>query len=230
MLFYKTFYGGSNKGLDPFEVSTSTQKFNEPFKPIISELYELGAKANFFNNKLSTSIALYQLDLKNVAVNANDISNPDLFIQQGENRSRGAEFEADGNILSNLTIAASYSYNVTKVIKSKIAAEVGTPAENAPRHTSNTWITYTFVKGFLKKFAIAVGHQQVSERYTLQKAFMLPDYTIINAGIKYNYKNFSLAANFNNITNKTYWAGGYNTVYKWPGMPANFMISTKYSF
>jgi iron complex outermembrane receptor protein len=86
----QAFYDRSNKGLDPFEVSTSTQKFNESFKAIISELYELGAKANFFNNKLSTSIALYQLDLKNVAVNANDISNPDLFIQQGENRSRGA--------------------------------------------------------------------------------------------------------------------------------------------
>ena len=223
-------YATYNKGFDPFEVSTSTQEFDEPFKPIISELYELGAKANFFNNELSTSIAVYQLDLKNVAVNANDISNPDLYIQQGEDRSHGAEFEADGNILPNLTIAASYSYNITKVVKSKIAAEVGMPTANAPRHTSNTWITYTFTKGFLKGFAIAAGHQQVSQRYTLQKGLILPGYTIINAGLKYGYKHFLIAANFNNITNKNYWTGGYNTVYKWHGAPANFMISTGYSF
>jgi iron complex outermembrane recepter protein len=86
-------YATYNKGFDPFEASVSTQVFNTPFKPITSELFEVGAKANFFNNKLSASIALYQLTLQNVAVNANDISNPNLYIQQGKDRSRGIETE-----------------------------------------------------------------------------------------------------------------------------------------
>ncbi|MEO6288954.1 MAG: TonB-dependent receptor, partial [Ginsengibacter sp.] len=39
-------YATYNKGFDPFEATTSTQVFDEPFKPITSELYEAGAKAN----------------------------------------------------------------------------------------------------------------------------------------------------------------------------------------
>ena len=110
-------YATYNNGFDPSEASTSTQVFNAPFKPITSQLIEAGAKANFFNNKLFASISLYQLILQNVAVNANDISNPNLFIQQGEDRSKGIETEATGNILPNLTIAMSYSYCIAKVIK-----------------------------------------------------------------------------------------------------------------
>ncbi len=223
-------YATYNKGFDPFEASTSTQVFDAPFKPIISELFEVGTKANFFNNRLSASLSLYQLKLQNVAVNANDISNPDLFIQQGEDRSRGIEVEANGNIFPNISIAASYSYNVTKVIKSKIISEIGTLTENAPKNTSNTWLKYTFNKGFLKGFGIAAGHSQVSVRNTLQQGFTLPGYVIINAGLRYGYKRFNIAGNFNNITNKKYWIGAYNTVNKWPGAPAGFMTSMSYNF
>ena len=77
-------YATYNNGFDPFEPSTATQVFEEPFKPQRSQLLETGLKADLFNNQLSASIALYQLTVKNVAVNANDISNPNLYVQQGE--------------------------------------------------------------------------------------------------------------------------------------------------
>ncbi len=223
-------YGTYNRGFDPFEVSTSTQVFNAPFRPVTSELMEAGAKANFFNNKLSTSIAFYQLTLRNVAVNANDISNPNLYVQQGENRSRGIETEANGNIVPNLSIAVSYSYCVARVIESKVASQVGTLVENAPKNTSNSWIKYIFNKGPLKNFGIAAGHSQVSLRNTLDPNILLPGYVVLNAGIRYTYKHFNAAVNLNNITNKTYWLGAYNNVNKWPGAPRNFMISVGYKF
>jgi iron complex outermembrane receptor protein len=223
-------YATYNKGFDPFEASTSTQIFNAPFKPVTSELLEAGAKANFFNNKLSASIAMYQLTLQNVAVNANDISNPNLYIQQGEDRSRGIETEANGNILTNLSVSASYSYCLAKVVKSKIESQVGTLVENAPKYTSNSWIKYTFNKGTLKGFGIVAGHSQVSKRNTLKQGLTLPGYFLLNAGIRYVYKHFNAAINMNNIMNKTYWMGAYNNVSKWPGAPRNFMISAGFSF
>lgn len=225
-----SFYASYNKGFDPFEASTSTQIFNAPFKPVTSELLETGVKTNLFNNKLSASAALYQLTLQNVAVNANDISNPNLYIQQGEDRSKGIETEADGNILPNLSISISYSYCVAKVIKSKIASQVGTLVENAPKNTSNSWIKYSFVKGILKGFGIAAGHSQVSVRNTLDPNITLPGYFVLNAGIRYTHKHFAAAINLNNITNETYWVGAYNNVSKWPGAPRNFMVSTSYHF
>jgi len=223
-------YGTYNKGFDPFEATTSTQIFNEPFKPITSEILEAGAKANFFKNKLSASIAFYQLVLHNVAVNANIISNPNLYMQQGEDRSRGIETEANGNILPNLSISVSYSHCVARVLKSKIASQVGTLVENAPINSSNSWIKYIFNNGALKGFGIVAGHSQASARNTLDPNFKLPRYFVLNAGIRYAYKNFNAAINLNNITNKTYWMGAYNNVNKWPGAPRNMMMTVGYSF
>jgi iron complex outermembrane receptor protein len=219
-----------NKGFDPFEASTDVQVYNAPFKPITSQLLEAGIKANFFNSKLSTSLAFYQLTLQNVAVNANDISNPNLFIQQGEDRSKGIEAEAGGNIFSNLSVTFSYAYSLAKIIQSKISSDVGTVLENAPRNTSGSWIKYTFNKGALKGFGISAGHSSVSARNTLAPNIILPGYLIINGGIHYKYKHFAVAMNINNLTNKIYWMGAYNNINKWPGAPRNFMVNLGYNF
>ncbi|HEY5406663.1 MAG TPA: TonB-dependent siderophore receptor, partial [Ginsengibacter sp.] len=169
-------YATYNKGFDPFEASGVRQIFNEPFKPVTSQLLEAGVKGNFFKNKLSASLALYQLVLQNVAVNANDITNADLFIQQGENRSRGIELEASGNILPNLSVFLTYSYNESKITKSKIASQVGMLAENAPRNTSGSYIKYTFAKGDIKGLGFSIGHSSVSIRNTLDPDITLPGY------------------------------------------------------
>jgi iron complex outermembrane receptor protein len=223
-------YATYNNGFDPFEATNSTQVFNEPFKPVTSKLFEAGTKANLFDNKLSASLALYQLTLYNVAVNANDISNPNLYIQQGEDRSAGMETEVNGNILPNLSISASYSYCIAKVIKSKIAWQEGHSLENAPANTSNSWIKYMFIKGPLKGFGIALGHSQESVRNTVEQGLALPGYLVLNGGIRYKNKHFIAAFNLNNFTNKTYWTGAYNNVNKWPGAPRNFMMSVGYNF
>ena len=223
-------YGTYNKGFDPFEASSSTQVFNAPFKPVTSELFEIGAKMNWLSNKLATSLAIYQLTLQNVAVNANVISNPNLYIQQGEERSRGIEMEANGNILPNLSVSVSYAYCVAKVLKSIILAQEGAIVENAPRNASSSLIKYTFNHGALKGFGIVAGHTQASVRNTLTPGLILPGYIALDAGLRYEVKHFNLAFNLNNITDVIYWTGAYNNVNKWPGTPRNFMVSAGYRF
>jgi iron complex outermembrane receptor protein len=223
-------YATYNKGFDPLEASTEVQVFDAPFKPIISELLEAGVKGSFFKNNLSTSIAIYQLTVRNVAVNANDISNPNLFVQQGKTRSSGIEAEAAGNILPNLSVMLSYAYCGAKVMESKVPSQVGTSLENAPRHTSNSWVKYSFAKGFLKGFGIVAGHSQVSERSTLDTNLKLPGFCIINSGLFYTGKHVSIAFNVNNLTNTICWSSAYNNVNKWPGAPRNIMVRVGYRF
>ena len=165
-----------------------------------------------------------------MAVNANDIANPNLYIQRGKNRSRGIETEANGNVLPNLSLAVSYSYCVVKVVESIIRSQQGTIVENAPKHSSSSWLKYSFSKGLLKGLSVAAGHSQVSTRTTLQQDLTLPGYIALSAGLRYAFKHFTTAVNVNNITNKTYWIGGYNTVNKWTGTPRNIMLSVGYKF
>ena len=223
-------YGTYNNGFDPFEASPGAQVFNTPLKPNTSHLAETGLKGSFFGNRLFVSLAVYQLLLQNVAVNANDPSNPNLFVQQGENRSRGIEAEASGNILPNLSIDLSYAHCLAIVTQSKIASQIGTRVANAPENESGSWIKYTFKTGFLKGFGLSAGHSQVGERTTLDPGTNLPAYLVINGGIHYTHKHYRFAFNLYNITNQTYWMGAYNNVNKWPGQPRNGMLNLGYIF
>jgi iron complex outermembrane recepter protein len=223
-------YATYNKGFDAFEASTSTEIFNSPFKPQISYVLEAGAKGIFLDDKLAATLSVYLLTLLNVAVSANDISNPNLYVQQGQNRSEGVEAEMVGNILPNLSVTLSYAYCVAKVTQSKVPTEVGMQVENAPKNTSGSWIKYTFAKGAIKGLGIYAGHSAVGARTTLDPTIMLPSYFVLSGGVSYRYKHFILAMNVNNITNQVYWMGAYNNVNKWPGSPRNLMINLGYKF
>lgn len=223
-------YATYNKGFDPFEAASGTQVFEAPVKPQVSELFETGLKSNFFTGKLSATLSFYQLTVQNVAVNANEPGNPDLFVQEGRVRSRGIEFEAFGNITPNLSISWSYAYCDARILETKIASQLGMRLENAPLNSGSSWVRYNFKKGVLKGIGIAAGHLQSGYRKTLDPETDLPGYVIVNGMIQYSFKNFTLALKVENLTNKTYWTGGYNNVSKWPGEPGNLMVNLRYSF
>jgi iron complex outermembrane receptor protein len=223
-------YAVYSKGFDPYEASTAVQVFNAPFKPIQSELIEMGLKAGFLNNKLYATLSVYQLSLYNVGVNANDPSNPDLYTQQGEDQARGAEVEVNGNILPNLSFHFAYAYNVAEVKKSEVHGDIGKLKENAPRNSGSSFIKYRFDKGPLKKLSLMGGYNQIGKRNTLDDQVQLPGYITFQAGAIYTLNRFSLAVNWNNISNKTYWSGGYNNIYKWPGAPSNVLFKINWLF
>jgi iron complex outermembrane recepter protein len=223
-------YATYNKGFDPFEASTQAQVFDQPFKPIISELYEAGLKGNFLQNKLAASLSFYQLTVENVATSAGDPSNPNLFVQQGQNRSKGIEAEVTGNILPNLSVLVSYAYDVATVTQDNDKALVGTTVANAPRNSSASWIKYSFNKNNIKGFGISIGHSFVGQRTTLDPDINLPSYFLLNGGISYGFEKFSAAILLNNITNQTYWIGAYDNVNKWPGAPRNIMFNIGFKF
>lgn len=222
-------YATWNKGFEPFEASANLPAFGGPFKPIYSELFETGIKADLFKKRLYTSLAIYKIKQTNVLVNANDPANPDKSVQAGSDASKGIEWEANGNISANLNIALSYAYNITKITRGNNPGEVGKTEANAPKNISGSWVKYGFTKGILNHLSIAAGHSQVGSRYTYT-TLVLPGYVIFNAGIEYSYKKFHFNCNFNNITDKVYYSGGYNNISKWPGKPFNVMAEVMLGF
>jgi iron complex outermembrane receptor protein len=217
-------YGLYSRGFDPYEISNSLATYNEPFKPINSELFELGLKAVLLKGKLYGTVSAYQLSVFNVAVNANDPANPDLFVQRGEDQARGVEVELNGNILPNLQVHFAYAYNQAKVKESEVKEDIGMPKENAPVNSGNAFFRYGFVKGDLNGFSLTAGYEIVGRRNTLDKKIQLPGYFTMQAGVNYRWHQITLSFLMNNISNTVYWSGAYNNVYKWPGEGRNFMI------
>lgn len=223
-------YATYNKGFDPFERSFFLQLFKDPFKPLYSELFETGVKADLLDKKISASLALYRLRVKNIAVNANDPINPDLYIQRGMDQSNGMEAEFKGNISPNLSVALSYAWNVSRIKKSTNAEEVNRIKENAPIFSGSSWLKYTIGTGKFKGVNFSVGHSHQSSRNTLTNGLTLPAFVVAQAGIGYTYKKIKVGLNLDNIFNTNYWVGGYNYASKWPGMPRNVMCTVGYKF
>jgi iron complex outermembrane receptor protein len=223
-------YAVYSRGFDPYEASTTVQEFDEPFKPIESELIEAGVKAGLLKNQLFATLSVYQLSVFNVAVNANDPSDPDRYVQRGEDQARGVEAELNGNILPNLSVHFAYAYNVAEIKKSEVHAEIGRLKENAPKHSGSGFVKYRFDKGLLKGLSVMAGYDQVGGRNTLDNRIQLPGYMLFQGGVAYSLKQFGIALNWNNITNQTYWTGAYNNIYKWPGAPGNILFRMSWLF
>jgi iron complex outermembrane receptor protein len=181
-------------------------------------------------NKIAATLAVYRLRVKNIAVNANDPSNPDLYTQRGLDEAYGIEGEANGTVLPQLSLSVSYAWNVARIKESAVPEDINAIKENAPRFSGSSWLKYTFGKGKLKGLSFSAGHVHQTTRNTLTRGFTLPEYITLQAGMGYTWLNTRLSFNVNNLLNKRYWVGGYNYASIWPGAPRSLLVNVEYFF
>jgi iron complex outermembrane receptor protein len=204
------------------------------FKPLISDLKELGVKTELFEKRFTLNAALYEINQKNILMSANDPTKPDLLVQRGADRSRGFETDLAGYILPNWQINASYSFIDAKIIADANETLVGQRKENVAKHSGNIWTRYNFsANSKLKDLGIGAGMNAQGSRIPwFSRAFEVPAFTTFDAAIYYtpSKSNVQMALNMNNIFDKTYWIGAQNYTRLFPGAPRNFMLTATYKF
>lgn len=203
------------------------------FKPLTSNLKEIGVKTKLFG-KINANLAVYEINQKNILVNANNPAEPDQLIQRGADRSRGFEAEFTGYILPQWHIYAGYSYIDAKVIDDTNSVLIGLAKENTSKNSANIWTRYNFSKiKALKDFGIGAGILYQSKKIPwFTRSFELPAYTTLDTAIYYSvpHSKLQLALNINNVTNTTYWLGAQNYLRLFPGMPRNYQFTATYKF
>ncbi|WP_374172554.1 TonB-dependent siderophore receptor [Flavobacterium tructae] len=204
------------------------------FDPLKSNLKEVGLKATFFNNSVSFNAALYEINQRNILMNANDSVNPDLLVTRGAERSRGFECDIAGFITADWQINASYSYIDAKITNDRDPSLIGAQKQNTPKNSANLWTRYNFNSdSALKDLGIGFGMQYQSSKVPwFTRAFTLPDFTVFDAALYYkpNKSNMQIALNAGNLFNKTYWLGAQNYLRLFPGAPRNFSLTVTYKF
>ncbi len=202
------------------------------FKPLTSDLKELGIKAQLFG-RISLNLAVYEINQKNILINANNPSEPDELVQRGADRSRGFEAEFSGHILPQWHIYGGYSYIDAKIMDDSNPDVIGKRKENTSKNSVNIWTRYNFSTiEFLKDFGIGAGILYQSSKVPwFTRSFELPAYTTIDAALYYTpAKTIQLSFNLNNITNKVYWIGAQNYLRLFPGTPRNYLLTATYKF
>ncbi|MCC9020205.1 TonB-dependent siderophore receptor [Flavobacterium lipolyticum] len=204
------------------------------FDPLKSNLKEVGLKATFFDNSVSFNAAVYEINQRNILMNANDPANPDLLVTRGAERSRGFECDIAGFITADWQINASYSYIDAKITNDRDPSLIGAQKQNTPKNSANLWTRYNFNSdSALKDLGVGFGMQYQSSKVPwFTRAFTLPDFTVFDAALYYkpNKSNMQIALNAGNLFNKTYWLGAQNYLRLFPGAPRNFSLTVTYKF
>jgi len=201
------------------------------FKPLESDLKEIGAKSEWLEGNLMVNFAAFEINQKNLLMNANDPLDVNRLIERGAQRSRGVEVEASGFIQSNWQFNAGYSYVDARVKDDFDPSVIGQRVQNTPRHSASLWTRYNLTMPRFNGLGIGLGVQYSGDKLPLYiRDFLLPAYTVLDGALYYSPSNskMQLSMNVNNIFNKTYWVGAQNYLRLFPGTPRNVMFNVTY--
>ncbi|CAI1696856.1 ferrichrome porin FhuA [Serratia sp. PF2-63] len=198
---------------ESFEPTLDTSINGQTFKPSIGKQYEAGVKYVPKDRPIVLTGALYQLTKNNNLTP--DPDNAQFSVQSGEIRSRGVELEAKAALNANVNLIASYTYTDAKYTKDNTYQ--GKPTVEVPKHMASLWADYTFHETAVSGLTLGSGVRYVGSSSSFNSdntTFKVPDYTLVDATIKYDLARFglpgsSVGVNINNLFNKTYVSSCY---------------------
>ena len=228
-------YGTFLRGYQP-QGNTSSLVIVPPpagsnFKPLESDLREVGAKSEWLDGNLMVNISAFEINQKNLLMNANDPLDVNRLIERGAQRSRGIEAEASGFLSKNWQFNVGYSYVDARVIDDFDPSLIGSRVQNTPQHSASLWTRYDLTSAKLKGIGFGAGIQYSGNKLPLYiRDFILPAFTVLDAAMYYvpAASKVQLSMNINNILNKTYWVGAQNYLRLFPGTPRNVMFNVTY--
>ncbi|MGZ4956212.1 MAG: TonB-dependent siderophore receptor [Methylobacter sp.] len=199
-------------------------------QPETAEQYEAGFKTEFFDKRLISSVAFYQLTKQNMS--ASIVGTP--YSQAiGEARSQGVEMDVTGRVTDGLSLIATYAYTDASILK---GTNAGNKLWNVPRNAGSFWAKYDLQQAAVRGLSVGAGvYFQGQREGDSANSFELPGYGRVDALVKYQLPvakaRTTLQFNVENLLDHRYYAstGNSNTFIN-PGSPRTFMGSVKVEF
>jgi iron complex outermembrane receptor protein len=142
--------GGPNVGLPTQIGCTLNNAYSPLYQPDSVWNYEVGAKIEFLQRKLSVDLAAYRIDWKNVQQSVTDPGCGYIFIANvGAAQSKGIEAEINFKPIESLLLSASGSYNhsqftaIAGPFQGAAAVQPGDAVPDVPSHKFNAGVEYT---------------------------------------------------------------------------------------
>jgi len=191
-----------------------------------SNQFEVGAKKQFFNSKLNTTLAFYHLEKDNIAIpDDNGVTQ-----QTGNQRSRGIEFELMAEPVQSLYTFISYAFSNAELtefreqifvptqdgVMPQIFNRSGNMPAFAPKHILNFWVSKDFNFGL----GIGGGGRYVSNQFIAEdNVFKIDDVLTFDATLYYSMGNWRWSVNLKNLTDRKYETRGFGSTSAIPANP-----------
>ncbi|MBS0380507.1 MAG: TonB-dependent siderophore receptor [Proteobacteria bacterium] len=187
--------------------------------PTSANQKEIGVKFDLLAGRLTSTLAVYDLTKTNIPTP--DPANPNVFLVTGKVRSRGLEFDLQGELLPGWNLIANFSDDDARITANNDPSNPpGTQWPQTPRLIANLWTTYEFTPAPRSSLKVGAGvnaqGRQPALNYTGVLATQTSDYTniggyaTVNAMAAYRRKvgSYSLTAqvNISNLLNGRYFS------------------------
>ncbi|QQP90781.1 TonB-dependent siderophore receptor [Skermanella sp. TT6] len=196
-------YVSYTTSFDPVIGTQAPQRGGGSFEPTEGEQYEVGLKYQPPGSNSFFTAALFDLTRTNVTTTDPDF--PTFQVQTGEARVRGIELEATASLMRGLDVTAAYTYLDSEVTESNTGTE-GNRLAAVPEHLASLWGDYSFPEGsLLEGFGLGAGVRHIGSRFGNEaNDIKVPDVTLFDAAIRYDFDRFRVALNANNLFDKEY--------------------------
>ncbi|MBT8769382.1 TonB-dependent receptor [Metapseudomonas boanensis] len=226
----QSYYVSVSRGYQPSGEVFAVSVANENLEPEETTNYELGAKWDFLDSRLSVTAAVFRLERTNIKTA--DPTNPALLVLAGEQRTDGFEATFSGQLSDKWQVYGGYAYLDAEITKSNSKTN-GVPNEGqtptlTPRNSANLWL----VRSLTPQWRVGMGANYVDDRYTaLDNVVVMPSYTTVDAALLYNEPKWDMALRLHNVFDRDYYASAHGSVdLITPGAPRTLELSANYRF
>jgi catecholate siderophore receptor len=219
----QSYYFSYGSSFNPSAEALTITAANSNLPPELNNNYEIGAKLDFFDGRLSATGALFRLEKTNARTT--DPNDSNLNILSGEQRTDGFELGLSGEILPRWDVSLTYAYLDAEITQSNTTA-VGTvsgltqsfqgkTAVNVPKHSGVAWTSYRLTDNW----EVGGGVFYATDRFTDSvNEVVLPGYARLDAVLAYHQPHYDVQLNVFNLTDTVYYESG-QTRSALPGVP-----------
>ncbi len=191
--------------------------------------FELGVKANLFNDSMTLDAAIFDINRTLEYTNA-----ANYYVQDGEQRHRGFEAGLKGMLFDSLELGVGFQYLDAEIVDTNDVRLIGTRPTGVPELTGSINGDYAFqsVEGlYMTLGVIYVGDRVAGADPVLRD--IMDSYLRVDTSIRYETgvasKDVILRLGIENLLNENYFSASYYNIQE-PGVPRSITASAEIHF
>ena len=224
-----TFYASWTKTFSPvggglIGITPGASGNTNDLSPELTKQKEIGVKSDWLNERLSTTLAVYELALYNRRTK--DPENPEITLLSGLQRSRGIELTASGKLGGNWYMRGGVGVQDATVVKDNNGFE-GKRVSDVAKRNASLFLTWKPEMGWYAETGLTLVGQRYADN---QNTVVLPGYGRWDALAGYREKEWEVSGALTNLTDRDYYASATSGSQIMPGEPRSLVVTGKYSF
>ena len=186
--------------------------------------YEIGIKSELFDDRLSSTLAAFHIEKKNVL--ALD-PGTDTSRAMGKARSQGFDLQVAGQVTDAVRVIGAFAYIDAEVTEGDKVIPTGSRILGVAKHSGSLLGVYAFQDGRLRGSDLGAAFTYVGDRSgEAGSDFQLPAYHTVDLLAHYKASdNVTVGLNLNNVFDEKYFERSYSNYWVNPGEPRNFTVS-----